>query len=238
VTGTARCEASRVRKVSSGGLGRIIREEDPPKPSHGISTLGGAASRVAAHRHTDPKHLRQLCRGELDWIVMKCLEKDRNRRYETASGLARDIERYLHDEPVQACPPSAWYGFRKFARRNRARLVMSGLVLFFIVLMGGGFGWFLRDRTLRQEQATLEAKAARADVAQLQREGKWTAALAVARRAEILLASGGANPELRRQFTELARDLEMAAELEEIRLRRSNVKDGHFDWERAASEYA
>src|SRR5262249_59941702 len=125
VTGTARCEASRVRKVSSGGLGRIIREEDPPKPSHGISTLGGAASRVAAHRHTDPKHLRQLCRGELDWIVMKALEKDRNRRYESANGFAMDVQRYLADEPVLACPPSVGYRLRKVARRNKAVLATA-----------------------------------------------------------------------------------------------------------------
>src|SRR5262249_10964907 len=238
LTGTTPFDKERFKEADYDEIRRIIREEEPPKPSTRIDTLGQAASTIAIHRHSDPRHLRQLCRGELDWIVMKCLEKDRNRRYETASGLARDIERYLHDEPVQACPPSAWYRFRKFARRNRAGLALSGLVLFFTVLLGGGFGWFLRDQTVRQEQATLEARAARADVAQLQREGKWTAALAVARRAETLLASGGANPELRRELAELARDLEMAAELEEIRLRKTDVKDGHFDWERAASEYA
>src|SRR5262249_7815856 len=84
---------------------------------------------------TDPKRLRQLFRGELDWIVMKALEKDRNRRYETASAFAADVQRYLHDEPVQACPPSAWYRFRKLARRNKAALgtalvlTLAGLAL-------------------------------------------------------------------------------------------------------------
>ena len=72
-------------------------------------------------------------RGELDWIVMKCLEKDRNRRYETANGFAADVQRYLDDEPVQACPPSAWYRFRKFARRNRAALTAVALVLVALV---------------------------------------------------------------------------------------------------------
>src|SRR5262249_49952762 len=74
---------------------------------------------IAANRGLEPKQLRGLVRGELDWIVMKCLEKDRNRRYETADGLAADIERYLNDEPVPACPPSAGDRFGKFARRHR-----------------------------------------------------------------------------------------------------------------------
>src|SRR5262249_41977183 len=85
----------------------IIREEDPPRPSTRLSTLALAATTLAAQRRSDPKRLSQLCRGELDWVVMKCLEKDRNHRYETADALARDIECYLRDEPVRACPPSA-----------------------------------------------------------------------------------------------------------------------------------
>src|SRR5205814_3178545 len=83
---------------------------------------------VAANRGTEPKKLSGLVRGELDWIVMKCLEKDRNRRYETANGFAADVQRYLHDEPVQACPPSAWYRFRKFARRNKGILATTSLL--------------------------------------------------------------------------------------------------------------
>ena len=79
-------------------------------------------------------------RGELDWVVMKALEKDRNRRYETANGFAADIQRYLNDEAVQACPPSAMYRFRKFARRNKAALVMAMLVGSAILIDGGGAG--------------------------------------------------------------------------------------------------
>src|SRR5207248_8988729 len=107
---------------------RIIREEEPAKPSTRISTLGQAATAASANRRSDPRRLAQLCRGELDWIVMKALEKDRNRRYETASAFAADVQRYLHDEPVLACPPSAWYRFRKFARRNRRALAISALL--------------------------------------------------------------------------------------------------------------
>jgi hypothetical protein len=86
-------------------LRRIIREEEPPKPSTRISTLGQAANTVSTQRRSDPSKLRQMVRGELDWIVMKAMEKDRGRRYQTANGLAMDMQRYLHDEPVLACPP-------------------------------------------------------------------------------------------------------------------------------------
>src|SRR5262249_60636039 len=86
---------------------RIIREEEPPRPSTRISTLGQEAATVSAIRQSDPKRLRQLVRGELDWIVMKALEKDRARRYETASAFAADVQCYLKDEPVEAGPPSA-----------------------------------------------------------------------------------------------------------------------------------
>jgi WD40 repeat protein len=83
---------------------------------------------VSAQRQTEPAKLTKLVRGELDWIVMKCLEKDRNRRYESASALAADVQRYLHDEPVHACPPSAWYRFSKFARRNKAVMATAAAV--------------------------------------------------------------------------------------------------------------
>ena len=83
---------------------------------------------VSAKRQTDPQQLSALVRGELDWIVMKCLEKDRTRRYETANGLARDIERYLKDEPVEACPPSPLYRLRKFTRRNRVAVFLTSFV--------------------------------------------------------------------------------------------------------------
>src|SRR5206468_257031 len=101
---------------------------EPPKPSTRISTLAEAGSTISANRKSDPRKLSQLFRRELDWIVMKALEKDRTRRYETASGLAADIQRYLNDEPVHACPPSALYRFRKFARRNKAVFITVVLV--------------------------------------------------------------------------------------------------------------
>jgi eukaryotic-like serine/threonine-protein kinase len=94
----------------------------------------------------EPKKLSGAIRGELNWIAMKALEKDRNRRYETASAFAADIRRCLADEPVQACPPSVGYRLRKFARRHKAGLAAAGLVLFFMALAAGGVGCVLRDR--------------------------------------------------------------------------------------------
>src|SRR5262249_46260717 len=119
LTGTTPFDRERLRQVGFDELRRIIREEEPAKPSTRISTLGQAATTVSAQRKSDPKRLSQLFRGELDWIVMKALEKDRNRRYETASAFAADVQRYLKDEPVEAGPPSAWYRLRKFARRHK-----------------------------------------------------------------------------------------------------------------------
>jgi eukaryotic-like serine/threonine-protein kinase len=128
LTGTTPLAKERFKQATYDEIRRIIREEDPPKPSTRFSTLGQEGSTVSANRRSDAKRLSQLIRGELDWIVMKALEKDRNRRYETASALAADVQRYLHDEPVQACPPSAWYRFRKFARRKKALLMTASVI--------------------------------------------------------------------------------------------------------------
>jgi WD40 repeat protein/serine/threonine protein kinase len=137
LTGATPFDAERMKQADFDEMRRIIREEEPPRPSTRLSTLGQAATTVSARRRSDPKRLSRLFRGELDWIVMKCLEKDRNRRYETANGLAGDIERYLADEPVLACPPSAGYRFRKFARRHRRALTMASVLLLALLLAVG-----------------------------------------------------------------------------------------------------
>jgi WD40 repeat protein/serine/threonine protein kinase/Flp pilus assembly protein TadD len=116
---------------------RVIREKEPSKPSTKLSTAEGLPA-LAANRGMEPAKLTRLVRGELDWIVMKALEKDRNRRYESANGFAMDVQRYLADEPVLACPPSAGYRLRKFLRRYR-RPVLAGAVLV-LALVGGIIG--------------------------------------------------------------------------------------------------
>jgi eukaryotic-like serine/threonine-protein kinase len=127
LTGTTPFPKDRFHQAGYDEIRRIIREEEPPKPSTRISTLGLAADTVSANRGLEQVRLSRLIRGELDWIVMKALEKDRARRYDTAAALAADVQRYLADEPILACPPSAAYRFRKFARRHR-RAVLTGSV--------------------------------------------------------------------------------------------------------------
>jgi serine/threonine protein kinase len=111
---------------------RVIREREPSKPSTKLSTAEGLPT-LAENRGTEPAKLTRLVRGELDWIVMKALEKDRNRRYETANGFAMDVQRYLADEPVLAGPPSARYRLKKFLRRNRGPVLAGMLVLLALV---------------------------------------------------------------------------------------------------------
>ncbi|MBA3485388.1 MAG: protein kinase [Pirellulales bacterium] len=127
LTGSTPFARKRLRSAAFDEMLRIIREEDPPKPSTRLSTTGTLAS-IAANRGSQPNKLSGLVRGELDWVVMKALEKDRNRRYETAISFAADIQRYLDDEAVQACPPSAMYRCRKFARRNKRPLIVATLL--------------------------------------------------------------------------------------------------------------
>jgi tetratricopeptide (TPR) repeat protein len=161
LTGTTPFARERLKTVAYDELRRIIREEDPPKPSTRISSLGQAATAISIKRKSAPNQLRRLFRGELDWIVMKALEKDRNRRYETASALAADVQHYLKDEAVAACPPSSVYRLRKFARRNRGSLLAAALV--FLALVGGIIGTTVG--MLRAQRAK-EAEAEQRRIAQ------------------------------------------------------------------------
>jgi tetratricopeptide (TPR) repeat protein len=108
-----------LRRAGFDEIRRIIREVDPPKPTTRLSSLGQLAKGIAERRHTDVVSLAKELRGDLDWITLKALEKDRTRRYASSSELAADIERHLRNEPVAACPPSSWYRARKFMRRHR-----------------------------------------------------------------------------------------------------------------------
>ena len=127
LTGTQPFEPGTLHGAAVDEILRIIREVEPPKPSTRVSTLGASITEIAKHRGTDPELLGRSMRGDLDWIVMKALEKDRTRRYETAGELARDIGRHLADDPVLAGPPSTWYRLRKLVRRNRVAAAWGGL---------------------------------------------------------------------------------------------------------------
>jgi serine/threonine protein kinase/tetratricopeptide (TPR) repeat protein len=131
LTGKTPFDAAELLNIGLDEMRRTIREKEPERPSTRISTLSGdELTTTAKRRGVEAPKLARVLRGDLDWIVMKCLEKDRARRYETANGLARDIARHLNQEPVTACPPSAGYRFRKIVRRHRAAItVAAGFVL-------------------------------------------------------------------------------------------------------------
>ena len=132
----------------------MIKEEEPPRPSVRLSSSGDLP-RIAAARKTEPARLSNLVRGEVDWIVMKCLEKDRTRRYDTAIGLARDVERYLRDEPVEACPPTFRYRMRKFARKHKAAISAVG-VFCLLLLLSAAVSLLLMTQARRARAEAME----------------------------------------------------------------------------------
>jgi serine/threonine protein kinase/tetratricopeptide (TPR) repeat protein len=157
LTGTTPFDHQRLREVSYDELRRIIREEEPPRPSTRVSTLAQAGTTASAQRRSDPRGLSRLFRGELDWIVMRALEKDRNRRYESASAFAADVQRFLNDEPVLACPPSAGYRLRKFVRRNKGPVLAGSIfvLLLAVGIVGTTTGWVRAVRERNQKDAAL-----------------------------------------------------------------------------------
>ncbi len=164
LTGTTPLGHERLGKAALHELVRLIKEEEAPRPSIRLSSSNNLP-KIAAARNTDPTRLSGIVRGELDWIVMKCLEKDRTRRYESASGLARDIQRYLADEPVEACPPSAGYRLRKMARKHRTPLRVAGLFLVLLILAAITSTWQAIRATLAEKRASQQR-----DVAQKKEE--------------------------------------------------------------------
>jgi serine/threonine protein kinase/tetratricopeptide (TPR) repeat protein len=158
LTGTTPLDRKRLKQAAFLEVLRIIKEEEPPRPSTRLSASKETLAGVAARRRTEPAKLTKAVRGELDWIALKCLEKDRTRRYESASALARDVERHLADEPVEACPPSRRYRLGKSLRRHKGPVLAAGLVL--LALVGGMAG--TSCGLLRAERAW-QAEAQRAE---------------------------------------------------------------------------
>jgi len=162
LTGTTPVDKKSLGKAALLEILRIVREVDAPRPSARLSTIDTLPS-VAANRGTEPARLSRLMKGELDWLVMKALEKDRTRRYETANALSRDIQRYLADEVVEARPPSVGYRVSKFVRRHKGQVLAASLVLLALVvgIVGTTLGLFearrqeqiARDETAEKEKA-------------------------------------------------------------------------------------
>jgi serine/threonine protein kinase len=159
LTGTTPFEADKLRSAAYDEIRRIIREDEPPKPSTRLSILGDALTDIAKHRDTHPNELCKIVRGDLDWVVMKALEKDRTRRYEMADGLAADIQRHLQNEPVVAHPPSNFYRFQKWVCRNKLDFAAASAVTVALILGFGVSTWVHRYRsslagieTIRREE--------------------------------------------------------------------------------------
>jgi WD40 repeat protein/serine/threonine protein kinase len=166
LTGTTPFDRQRFATAAYDEIRRIIREEEPPKPSTRLSTLGEELSVVSARRKTEPAKLSALVRGDLDWMVMKALEKDRSRRYETASAFAADVRRFLNQEPIEARPPSTWYRFSKMARRNKGVLTTAAVVAAALILGTGVSIW----QAIRASQAERVARLNEKDALDRKRE--------------------------------------------------------------------
>jgi serine/threonine protein kinase/WD40 repeat protein len=182
LTGTTPFSGKELRSAAYAEIQRIIREVEPPKPSTRLSKSTETLASIAAQRHTEPRKLGSILRGDLDWIVMKALEKDRLRRYETANALAMDIGRYLAGRAVLAAPPSRLYQLQKFVRRYRAA-VIAGLLVVTVLVLGvigttSGMLWALNEKGRADLAASSEALAKR------KAQDNATAALAAADKAE------------------------------------------------------
>jgi hypothetical protein len=235
LTGTTPLEKQRFQEAAWHEMLRLIKEDEPPRPSARLSGSGSLPS-LAARRRLEPVKLTKLVRGELDWIVMKCLEKDRSRRYDTANGLARDVERYLADEVVEARPASAGYRLRKFVRRNKGRVIGAGVFAAMLFLVAGlvlyGIWWAQRQSAQRRhEQELLAARSNDAFKATLDRA---EAALKSGRTAEAgaLLAEAGRQIEgqmsadLRERHGRLEKDERTVRELNGVSANTSRTVGG------------
>jgi tetratricopeptide (TPR) repeat protein len=237
LTGAVPLSRKELEKADLAEMLRVIKEVEPPRPSTKLSHSDALPS-IAAQRQMEPRKLTALVRGELDWIVMKALEKDRNRRYETANDFALDVQRYLADEPVLACPPSVGYRFRKFARRNRGRLAAAAVLTVALLVAVGGVGWAARDRQARQARLTGQLALILEDVDRLGREQKWPEAQAAAERAAAVLEGGGPDDAIRQRVGDVRRDLAFIARLDRIRQERATIVEGNWNNAGAARAYA
>jgi len=190
LTGTTPLERQQLQKAKFEDVQRLIQEVDPPRPS---MRLSGSTSlpMVAAQRCIDPKVLRRTLARDLDWIVMKALQKDRSLRYETSSHLARDIERFLNDDAVEACPPSTIYRLRKFVKKHRFKVASAAALLLTLVIGIVGTTWgYVQSKTSERKATASEKKAVQALVlAERERDAKEAQRLIAQKAEDAMLAS-------------------------------------------------
>ncbi len=233
LTGTTPFDAKELLSKGYAEMQRIIAEQEPVKPSTRMSTLTDEQLTVVAkNRNVEESALRKVLQGDLDWIVMKCLEKDRTRRYETSNGLAADLRRHLSNELISARPPTTAYLLRKLIRRNRAAFATAAVVAASLIIGLGGSAWKTHEARAANrlaEQARVEALAsARAALeAQVKAEHEQTRAEA----SELKAQSRAYAAEMNVAFQALkGRNLGRARELLERQLGRSDHDMRGFEW--------
>ncbi|WP_435008629.1 tetratricopeptide repeat protein [Tundrisphaera lichenicola] len=166
MTGSTPLERARLHKAGYVEILRRIKEEETPRPSTRLITSGGTTAQISDQRRTEAMKLSRAMRGELDWIVMKALEKDRNRRYETAGAFARDIRNYLAGDPVEACPPSTSYRLQKFARKHRPALIVASAFTSLLILGAVLSTWQAIRATRAEALSNIESEKARRSAAE------------------------------------------------------------------------
>jgi serine/threonine protein kinase len=206
LTGTTPMDGKKLRSLGYAEMLKAIREVDPPKPSTRLSQSAHDLAAISAKRHTEPRRLQKLIAGDLDWIVMKCLEKDRTRRYDTATGLALDIQRHLQDEAVSASPPGQLYKLQKLVRRNKLVCTAAACVMLALLLGMAGSLW----------QAVLATRAQHAEMIARQ-ESEANEQKAVAARDDADKASQQALQEAARAERASQDALQSAARAEQAR---------------------
>ncbi len=213
LTGSTPVDKKSLGKAALLEILRIVREVEAPKPSHKLSSSDALPS-IAANRGTEPKSLCRMFRGELDWVVLKALEKDRARRYGTANGLARDIQRYLADEIVEARPPSTGYRLRKFVKRHKGQVLAAGLVFFALVagVVGTAVG-LAQANQARSDEVTQRGIAEEKERVAVAEKNKAIAAAEEERQAKL------------REAAQLAIAIEQRAKAEKASDRASKVLD-------------
>jgi serine/threonine protein kinase/tetratricopeptide (TPR) repeat protein len=238
LTGTTPFEAEKFRTIGIDEMRRMIREDEPPRPSRRVSTLDAKArSTVSDRRGVDDRKLGRMLHGELDYVVMKALEKDRNRRYESATAFATDIERYLNDEAVEACPPSAGYRVRKLLGRNRKLIMIASVLGVALLVIAGSIGWASRDRSLRQASVVSRINGSLEDADKAYNAGNLPEALGAARKAEGLLDTLPENDSLSLKVRKRVLEFDTAIQLNETFLEAIGYLDGEGDFKPRLAKY-
>lgn len=247
LTGTTPLAGNGLQDHAMLDLLQRVRDEAPSRPSQ-VPLPRAALARIATARGLTADVLRRQLAGDLDWIVLKALEKDRDRRYETVHDLAADVQHYLADEPVLARPPTATYRLKKLAWRYRGRLIVAAVLAGAFLVAVAGVGWAVRDRVAMHADADRERadRVARlatrvervlADLDRLAAVQEWDAALAAARNARAVIGDGEPDEHTRDRVHTAVRELELVGRLDRIRMAASAWKEGGFDFAGADRAY-